>query len=283
MMGTIKHPGRGGARHGARNAISKARIPRPSHSAKRFELEAIHRASQRGLPVLGLRVHLPDTCDCGGSTALIGADSALHLAELRCDSCDAYRGSMARVTYGFIAQIIDNFGRPTVPIVIRRSERSINSGSKPESALAASPAYDQEYILMRKSDIFPSTYYNAADVREGAILLTIDDVKLEPVGEGTNKTDKAVAYFEEEGAKLLVVSPTKFDAIALIAKNDDTNDWPGTKIVLEAGKTTFQGRLVDSVAIRAPRKPPSPPKLPPTGPTAPVAGAEADLNDEVPF
>jgi hypothetical protein len=113
---------------------------------------------------------------------------------------------------------------------------------------------------MRKSTIFPSTYYNAADVRDGAITLTIDDVRMEPVGEGANKTEKAVAHFKEEDSKLLVVSSTKFDAIALIAKSDDTEDWPGTKIVLEAAKATFQGKLVDAVAVRAPsRKAPKKP------------------------
>jgi hypothetical protein len=109
---------------------------------------------------------------------------------------------------------------------------------------------------MRKSTIFPSTYYNAADVRDGAIALTIDEVRMEPVGEG----EKAVAHFKEEDSKLLVVSSTKFDAIALIAKSDDTTDWPGTKIVLEAAKATFQGKLVDAIAVRAPsRKAPTKP------------------------
>ena len=113
---------------------------------------------------------------------------------------------------------------------------------------------------MRKSEIFPSTYYNAADLRDGAIALTIDYVRMEPVGDGANKTEKAVAYFKEGDSKLLVVSSTKFDAIALIAKSDETTDWPGTKIVLEAAKATFQGKLVDAIAVRAPsRKAPTKP------------------------
>ena len=108
---------------------------------------------------------------------------------------------------------------------------------------------------MKKNEIFPSTYYNASDVRDGPITLTIDHVQMEPVGEGATKTEKAVAHFKEEDSKLLVVSSTKFDAIALIAKSDDTCDWPGVRILLEGSKATFQGKLVDSVAIRAPRKP----------------------------
>ncbi len=125
---------------------------------------------------------------------------------------------------------------------------------------------------MRKQDIFPSTYYNAKDLlSNGSIMLTIDYVAMESVGEGTNKQEKLVAHFKEPNAKLLVISPTKFDAISLIAQSDETDDWPGEKIVLEAGKVPFQGKLVDSINIRAPRKSvPKPPALP-----------EADFNDEL--
>jgi hypothetical protein len=109
---------------------------------------------------------------------------------------------------------------------------------------------------------------------------------MESVGEGVSKQEKLVIRFKEENSKLLVVTPTKYDAIALIAKSDETDDWPGIKIVLESGKTTFQGKLVDSVTIRGPRKPPSPrgqaappsPKKPP-----PVMEAEAELDDDIEF
>ena len=139
---------------------------------------------------------------------------------------------------------------------------------------------------MKRDKIFPSTYYKAADVRDGPIALTISQVTMEPVGEGVNKTDKAVAYFEEENSKLMVLSPTKFDAIALIAKSDETEDWSGTKIVLEAGKAMFQGKLVDCVNVRAPRKqpPPKSAEKQPRTPAAPAAtAAEAEFDDEVPF
>ena len=62
-------------------------------------------------------------------------------------------------------------------------------------------------------------------------------------------------HFKEKNSKLLVVTPTKWDAIALIAKSDDSDEWSGTQVVLEAGKAQLQGKLVDCVNIRAPRKP----------------------------
>jgi hypothetical protein len=46
---------------------------------------------------------------------------------------------------------------------------------------------------MRKQDIFPTTYYNSKDLlSKGPIMLTIDYVAMEPVGEGTNKQEKLV-------------------------------------------------------------------------------------------
>ena len=63
---------------------------------------------------------------------------------------------------------------------------------------------------------------------------------MEPVGEGTNQQEKLVVHFKEPNSKLLVVTSTKYDAISLIAQSDDTEDWPGVKIVLEPGKRRFK-------------------------------------------
>jgi hypothetical protein len=134
---------------------------------------------------------------------------------------------------------------------------------------------------MKKSDVFPSEYYNSGDVKNGSILLTIDHVRIEPVGNGTNISDKCVAYFREPNSKKLVVTSTKFDAIALIAKSDDTENWADVQIVLELGQANYQGKLVDAINIRAPRRPS---KL--AAPAAPITRpptSEADLDDEISF
>jgi hypothetical protein len=136
---------------------------------------------------------------------------------------------------------------------------------------------------MRKHEAFPSAYYNAKSVSGGPILLTIDFIRMESVDEGANKGEKLVAHFKETDAKLLVINPTKFDAIALIAESDETNDWGGVQIVLEAGKTQLQGKLVDCVNIRPFRKPkrlttiePTPAKLR----IPPVVEDEAEFGEE---
>jgi hypothetical protein len=90
----------------------------------------------------GLVVELSDLCRCGSALAVIGSSEA-HLPSLHCRACNAHRGRISRSTHSFITEIINEFGRPTAPIKIRRSERtSENSESDPECAPAASPASD---------------------------------------------------------------------------------------------------------------------------------------------
>jgi hypothetical protein len=134
---------------------------------------------------------------------------------------------------------------------------------------------------MKKPDLFPSEFYNSSDVKSGPILLTISHIRIEPVGNGTNTSDKCVAYFREANSKKLVVTSTKFDAIAMIAKSDDTENWGGVQIVLELGQANYQGKLVDAISIRAPRRPnrlAAPAALITRPPTI-----EADLDDEISF
>src|SRR5215813_7387395 len=94
---------------------------------------------------------------------------------------------------------------------------------------------------MKKSDVFPSDYYNSGDVKTGPILLTISHVRIEPVGNGTNTSDKGVAHFREPNSKNPVVTSTKFDAIALIAKSDDTENWE-CRLFLSSGKRTTKAK-----------------------------------------
>jgi hypothetical protein len=232
-------------------------------------------------PLIGLAVELSNSCKCGGGVALIGAGSGRRRASLHCSACGAHRSWVSRKICNFISRIIAQFGPPTAPIKIRRGERiDNNSGCKPECVPAAS-ADNEGLSVMRRHEAFPSSYYNSKNVST-PIIRTIDYVASEPVGEGANQQQKPVAHFKEPESKLLVVTPTKYDAISLIASSDETDDWPGTQIVLEPGKVPFQGKLVDSISIRPPRRPPPQRAATPQKPPSPSAGvAEPDFNDEL--
>jgi hypothetical protein len=73
-------------------------------------------------PITGIDVRLPDHCRCGASLAIIGAGAGPHCASLRCEVCDTHRGWVSRDSYNFLISIIEKFGRPTEPVLIRRGE-----------------------------------------------------------------------------------------------------------------------------------------------------------------
>jgi hypothetical protein len=91
---------------------------------------------------------------------------------------------------------------------------------------------------MKKSDVFPSDYYNSGDVKTGPILLTINHVRIEPVGNGNNISDKCVASFREPNSKKLVVTSTKFDAIAMIASRMTRRTGQACRLFLSSDKRT---------------------------------------------
>jgi hypothetical protein len=182
----------------------------------------------------------------------------------------------------FLQEIIAKFGVPTSPVRVRSTVER-NSGLEPACAPAASPAHQGRYAMPSKAQAFPSTYYRAADLRS-PIRLTIEKVMPRQFGEGREAKEKYVASFVEPGSKLLVVSPTKWDAISLIARSDDSDDWPGIQIVLYRDQVQYGGKLIDGIKIRAPRKP----EGTPPAPTQPAATADAvatteDLDDEILF
>jgi hypothetical protein len=72
-------------------------------------------------PLGGLSVILPNSCrGCGHDVARIGPPVGPHLAGLRCTRCDRHRGWMSRTAHEFLTEVVNKFGRPTVPIAIRR-------------------------------------------------------------------------------------------------------------------------------------------------------------------
>ena len=94
-------------------------------------------------------------------------------------------------------------------------------------------------------------YLKASDVPEGKELhLEIDRIAIEQVGEGSDQQAKAVCYFigKERG---LVLNRT--NAEALIARyGDDTEAMSGQPILLFRTTTSFQGKTVPCLRLRAP-------------------------------
>jgi hypothetical protein len=82
-------------------------------------------------PLLDLVVSLPDLCKCGAAKAVIGAGRGPHLASLRCCACESHRGWLGHQTHSFLTKIVNQFGRPSEPVAIRRA-RDIGFISSPD-------------------------------------------------------------------------------------------------------------------------------------------------------
>src|SRR5262245_26713906 len=103
---------------------------------------------------------------------------------------------------------------------------------------------------MKTSDVFPSRFIQAADIIDSGkdeIVVTISKVEVEEVGDD----QKPAARFK--GAeKGLVLNRTNWDRIALIAKSDESNEWPGTRVALYTELVSFGGKTGPAVRVRPP-------------------------------
>jgi hypothetical protein len=72
-------------------------------------------------PLIGLVIDLQDPCKCGAYVVVIRPGKGPHIAELRCEACDHHRGWLSQQTAGFINKTIEQFGRLTDPIKVRRA------------------------------------------------------------------------------------------------------------------------------------------------------------------
>lgn len=101
---------------------------------------------------------------------------------------------------------------------------------------------------------FPSKYLKAADL-ERDVEVKIVKVRSEEVG--PTKDPRLVAYFEGlDGSRIekgVVLNKTRCNGIAKAAQSDDTDEWPGTTVVLYPSTTQFQGEEVECIGIRPPR------------------------------
>lgn len=151
---------------------------------------------------------------------------------------------------------------------------------------------------MHISGLKQSKFLTRSDVGKG-ILVTIREIYQENVAkEGAPEEHKWCLRFDEQ-EKAMVLNSTNGQIIASIIKSEETDDWPGHKIVLYDDPTvSFGGKLVGGIRVRAPRNQPATPARPATPAQRPVpapapaprpvpAPAQAELNpeedDSVPF
>lgn len=136
---------------------------------------------------------------------------------------------------------------------------------------------------MKISAAFPSNYLKASDLQDRNIMVKIDRVEMETIGDDS----KPVLYFigKEKGMVLNKTNATNISNVY----GDDTTDWHGQEIVLFPAMVDFQGKSVEAIRVRAPqpkdrrREDPITTGPQPRRAIGGVSDNMQELNDEVPF
>lgn len=102
------------------------------------------------------------------------------------------------------------------------------------------------------NEAFPSKYLKASDLQGNEPIVTMGEVKFEPVG--ADKEMKAVLYFQGK-AKGLVLNKTNARKITEITGSAITEEWAGHQVKLYETETQYGGDMVECIRIKAVTKP----------------------------
>lgn len=98
------------------------------------------------------------------------------------------------------------------------------------------------------NDAFPSNYLKASDLKGRAVVVEIDRVEFEPVGQ--KKEMKPILYFAGKD-KGLVLNKTNAAKIISLLGTEETEEWGGNSIAIYPTETSFQGDMVDCIRVKA--------------------------------
>ena len=104
---------------------------------------------------------------------------------------------------------------------------------------------------MNINEMFPSKYLRAADLQGMKVPVTISGVSMTEFEDNGKKESKAVIHFEGK-EKGMVMNKTNAMTIAA-AYGDDTDNWPGQKVILYSAKVNFGGEMKDALRVELPQ------------------------------
>lgn len=99
---------------------------------------------------------------------------------------------------------------------------------------------------MKVGAAFPSKYLKHSDLEGRNVNVTIKSYDIEDVGDG----EKPILYFRQ-GKKGLVLNRINGETIAEILGTDEMDEWIGQTVCLFPDKTSFQGKRVDCIRVKA--------------------------------
>lgn len=114
-----------------------------------------------------------------------------------------------------------------------------------------------------------------------ARLLTIRECDTNAVISRDGKDEPCWVLFFEEEEKGLVLRSTNAQLVASVTGSQETNDWPGHKVVLYSDPTIqMKGKVVGGIRVRAPKKQVANAPRAVTPPPAPTVNDQEDPGDE---
>lgn len=136
---------------------------------------------------------------------------------------------------------------------------------------------------MHISNMKQSNFLTRADVGTG-VLMTIKAIHQENVAKEGAAPEMKWAMSFVEADKPMILNSTNLQLIALITKSEETDTWPGQKIVLyDDPSVSYAGKLVGGIRIRAPRGAAAKAAAAPKPKLAPEPEPEGAGDPETPF
>jgi hypothetical protein len=198
-----------------------------------------------GIPVL---VH--DRClNCGANSCFVGTGPAPTYRQLICDACEVSRGYASKELITFLEKFVEEFGWPDQPIILRTGEvhKPCSVGDDAATATSTEPKQKRK-TKVKATELFPSKYLRAADLKGKARKVKIQDVSHETFKDNGQDVVKAVLHLDDGTS--MVCNKTNWGMLAAISGEDDDANWVGVEIELKAQKVSGPGgKIVDSIRV----------------------------------
>jgi hypothetical protein len=191
--------------------------------------------------IIGVAVLVHDAClNCGGNACFVDRGPAPLYRQLRFDACETARGYVSKELRDRLEKFVRKSGWPDQPIVLRTG-KVWSPEPREIAAETVKRKRKRKGIKMKMTDLFPSKYLKAADLRGQPRVVTIE--KVEHVVFKDDGTDvlKAVLHFKEKDSRPVVVNKSNFAMLTEICGSDDDERWPGHKVELRVRKSAIQG------------------------------------------
>jgi len=103
---------------------------------------------------------------------------------------------------------------------------------------------------MKIGAAFPSKWLKAADLQGQEVEVVIKGVELADVTQGEEPQPVMLFHNKKKG---MVINKTNADRMAHGYGTDETDEWPGRKLILYVERVMYKGQMTDGLRVRVPQ------------------------------